>query len=208
VASGAAGPVPMGFGYGDASAVGAAREGSPAVVGVPRAVEVAAEVVVLVSVDERTHEAARAGSLRTDGVDELVSSVIASVVTAPSPPAPPWGTYLGVDPDTNQVVGSCGFRGEPRAGRVEIAFWTFPPFEGRGWATAMTRELLAIASERREIQIVLAHTLPERDPSTSVLRANGLRHVGAVRRDATPADGGTAVRGRVWRWEHRARGGW
>lgn len=164
-------------------------------------------MVVLVWVDEQTTAAVLAGDLRTAGVDDLVAAVAEAVSMTPTVPAPPWGTYLGVDPDTRQVVGTCGFRDAPRAGRVEIAFWTFPPFEGRGWATAMTRELLALAHERREIQTVLAHTLPERDPATSVLRANGLRHVGAVRRDATPTDGGTAVRGRVWRWELRRRTG-
>lgn len=162
-------------------------------------------MVVLVWVDEQTPAAARAGDLRTDGVDDLVGTVVAATTAAPR--VPPWGTYLGVDPEARQVVGSCGFRDEPRAGRVEIAFWTFPPFEGRGWATAMTRELLVLAREYRDIHTVLAHTLPERAPATSVLRANGLRHIGAVRRDATPGEGGAAVRGRVWRWELRRRTG-
>lgn len=165
-------------------------------------------MVVLVWVDGRTTDAVRAGDLRTDGVEDLVATVVAAAPTVAGPlgeSSPPWGTYLGVDPDTRQVVGTCAFRGEPRGGRVEIAFWTFPPFEGRGWATAMTRELLALAHERPEIHIVLAHTMPERDPATSVLRTNGLRHVGAVRRDAAPGDGSTVVRGRVWRWELRRR---
>lgn len=162
-------------------------------------------MVLLVWVDEHTGGSACAGTLRTDGVEDLVRTVVESSAAEAAPATPPWGTYLGVDPDTNQVVGTCGFRDAPRNGRVEIAFWTFPPFEGLGWATAMARELVALAHERPEVRVVIAHTLPERDSASSVLRANGLRYVGAVRRDAPGGDG--AVRGRVWRWELVRRSG-
>lgn len=43
------------------------------------------------------------------------------------------------------AVGTCGFKSSPDQGRVEIAYFTFPDFEGRGLATAMAGELLAIA---------------------------------------------------------------
>lgn len=166
-------------------------------------------MVVLVPVDERLTGRGAPGlaEVRTVGVEPLVEAVLRSEDETPGPagaertPEKP-RTFLAVDPRDRQVVGTCGFRGPVRAGRVEIAFWTFPPFEGRGWATAMTRALVARAFADPEVQTVVAHTLPERAPAASVLTANGLMRVQSRRRDESGPDG--AVRGRVWRWEaHR-----
>jgi ribosomal-protein-alanine N-acetyltransferase len=175
--------------------------------------------VVLVAVDDRLTTPACDGPsseglrsdglahLRTDGVEHLVQAVVHSVTDA-DPAAEPGPTFLGVDPDDRTVVGTCGFLGPARGGRVEIAFWTFPPFEGRGWATAMTRALVTRAFSDPTVHTVVAHTLPERGPASGVLKANGLVRVEARRRDETPDAGGTPVRGQVWRWEllrpHRA----
>lgn len=169
--------------------------------------------VVLVAVDDRLTAPGPAGPaselrsdglahLRTDGVERLVQAVVQSVTDA-DPAAEPGPTFLGVDPDDRTVVGTCGFLGPVRGGRVEIAFWTFPPFEGRGWATAMARALVARAFSDPAVHTVVAHTLPERAPAAGVLKANGLVRVQERRRDETPDDGGAPVRGRVWRWELR-----
>ena len=56
---------------------------------------------------------------------------------------PPWIGYLAVD--DGSIVGTCAFKCAPVNGRVEIAYFTFPEFEGRGIATAMARRLIAIA---------------------------------------------------------------
>lgn len=174
-------------------------------------------MVVLVPVDERLTGQGAPGlaELCADGVESLVEAVLRSEIdVAPSPettgPIPRGGTeadvhprtFLSVDPRDRQIVGTCGFRGPVRGGRVEIAFWTFPPFEGRGWATAMTRTLVARAFEDPSVHTVVAHTLPERAPAASVLVANGLVRVQSRRRDESGPGG--AVRGTVWRWEtHR-----
>lgn len=166
-------------------------------------------MVVLVPVDARLTGPGAPGlaELRTLGVEPLVEAVLRSETdsegcgwTAGGTAQP--CTFLAVDPRDHQVVGTCGFQGPARAGRVEIAFWTFPPFEGRGWATAMTRALVARAFADPGVQTIVAYTLPERSPAASVLTANGLVRVQARRRDESGPDG--AVRGRVWRWEaHR-----
>jgi hypothetical protein len=170
--------------------------------------------VVLVAVDDRLTAPGGEGAvseglrsaglahLRTEGVEHLVQAVLDSVTEA-DPGAEPGPTFLGVDSDDRQVVGTCGFLGPVRSGRIEIAFWTFPPFEGRGCATAMTRALVARAFSDPAVHTVVAHTLPERDPASGVLKANGLVRVQERRRDETPDDGGAPVRGRVWRWELR-----
>jgi RimJ/RimL family protein N-acetyltransferase len=43
--------------------------------------------------------------------------------------------YLVLENDT--IVGTYAFRSPPRNGEVEIAYFTFPEFEGRGFATEM-----------------------------------------------------------------------
>lgn len=116
----------------------------------------------------------------------------------------PWGSYLAVTSTSRegasasvstgrQVVGVCAFKDSPNAaGEVEIAYFTYPPYERRGIATAMARELIVIARSQLNAPQVIAHTLPERNASTRVLERNGLRFTGEV---MDPEDG------RVWRWE-------
>lgn len=49
-----------------------------------------------------------------------------------------WGAYLAVDAGTRLIVGTCAFKSRPSAdGEIEIAYFTFEQFEGRGIATAM-----------------------------------------------------------------------
>ena len=72
--------------------------------------------------------------------------------------------YLALQ-DTN-VVGTCAFTASPREGKVEIAYFTFPAFEGRGIGTAMARKLIQIARADVPAIIVTAQTLPRRNAST------------------------------------------
>jgi RimJ/RimL family protein N-acetyltransferase len=53
--------------------------------------------------------------------------------------------YLVLETDT--IVGTCAFRSLPRSGGIEIAYFTFPEFEGRGFATEMARHLIQIAKD-------------------------------------------------------------
>lgn len=106
---------------------------------------------------------------------------------------PQWGGYLAVDEATNELVGSCAFKAPPdAAGLTEVAYFTYPGFEGRGYATAMAARLVELARQSPHVQRVIAHTLPERNASTRVLEKVGVRFVGEV---IDPDDG------RVWRWE-------
>jgi len=103
-----------------------------------------------------------------------------------------WGAYLGVDEATRQVVGTCSFKGAPNTlGEIEIAYYTFPPFEGRGYASAMAKQLVEIAFEVPEVKAVFAHTLVEENASTSILKKCGF----IFDRQLTDPDDGD-----VWRW--------
>ena len=90
------------------------------------------------------------------------------------------------------MVGACGFKTAPKDdASIEITYFTFPSFEGQGFAKAMAQKLLAMASASPAVRCVIAHTLPQRNASARVLEKAGTHYVGKV---DDPEDG------RVWRW--------
>ena len=102
---------------------------------------------------------------------------------------PPWIGYLSVL--EGSVVGGGGFKEPPQDGRVEIAYFTAPGFEGRGHATETARVLVTIARETDPALLIAAQTLPEENASTRILRKLGFRLQGSVQH---PQDG------EVWEW--------
>jgi GNAT superfamily N-acetyltransferase len=108
-----------------------------------------------------------------------------------------WDGYFVVDEGTRELVGSCAFKTPPTEdGIVEIAYFTYPGFEGRGYATAMAGKLIELASGSPVVRRVIAHTLAEPSASTRVLEKVGMTFVREV---MDPEDG------RVWRWELAVR---
>jgi len=104
-----------------------------------------------------------------------------------------WGGYLAADEDTASVIGCCGFKAAPTPeGTVEVAYFTFPGFEGCGYATAMANRLVQLALSSPSVRRIRAHTLPERNASARILEKIGMLFVGEV---IDPDDGN------VWRWE-------
>jgi RimJ/RimL family protein N-acetyltransferase len=143
---------------------------------------------------ERVHEASlgRNHDLVRDVVQQTLS------LLARVPRGPGLGGFLAVDDDRAMVIGTCGFRAGPLSdGTIEIAYFTFPDFEGQGYATQMARGLIELAEKASGVRQVIAHTLPERNPSSRVLEKVGMIFVGEV---DDPEDG------RVWRWERRPSG--
>jgi [ribosomal protein S5]-alanine N-acetyltransferase len=107
--------------------------------------------------------------------------------------SPPWISFLArCDSD---VVGVCAFTAAPAAGRVEIAYHTFPPFEGRGFATRMVRQLLTRATRLDPTVEVFAHTLAEHNASNAILRKLGLEFIAEL----THAEEGT-----TWEWRRKS----
>ena len=103
---------------------------------------------------------------------------------------PPWTGYLAFQDDS--CVGACGFKSPPQNNRVEIAYFTFPGYESRGFATLMAAELIRLAREKMPVVSVAAQTLPEENASTSVLKKLRFRLVSALEH---PEDG------QVWEWQ-------
>jgi [ribosomal protein S5]-alanine N-acetyltransferase len=102
---------------------------------------------------------------------------------------PPWVAYLVVD--KQRCVGTCAFKGAPRENRVEIAYFTFPEYEGQGLATQMAEALLNIARAQIPGIIVAAQTLPTENASTHILAKLGFTRVGTAEDDEV---------GLVWEW--------
>ena len=103
-----------------------------------------------------------------------------------------WGPHLVFDED-GALVGNAGWKGAPVDGVAELGYSVAPARRGRGIATAVVLELLA-RGRRAGLVEAVAHTLPERSPSTSVLARCGFTKVGD---SVDPQDGP------VWRWTIR-----
>jgi [ribosomal protein S5]-alanine N-acetyltransferase len=82
----------------------------------------------------------------------------------------PWVGYFVVRED--KIVGSCGFVGQPKYGKVEVAYWTFKDFEGQGIASFACKELVAIAYRTDPSLTITAKTAPEHNASTKILAQN------------------------------------
>lgn len=104
---------------------------------------------------------------------------------------PPWVSYYELLDDT--CVGLCAFKSPPIDNTVEIAYWTFPAYEGRGIATQAARELVALARAADPAVQVIAQTLPELNASGALLKKNGFVLEGCIDH---PEDGA------VWQWRH------
>ena len=101
----------------------------------------------------------------------------------------PWIGYLTFAGGVN--VGTCAFKGPPEHGRVEIAYFTFPGFEGKGHAGQAGSALVALAGTAEGAPVVTAQTLPEENASTRILARLGFVNTGVVQHEQD---------GPVWEW--------
>jgi hypothetical protein len=83
----------------------------------------------------------------------------------------PWVGYFVVR--ETQIVGSCGFTGQPKEGKVEIAYWTFKEYERQGIASFSCKELISISQHYDPTITITAKTSPEHNTSTRILEKNG-----------------------------------
>ena len=131
------------------------------------------------------------------GGPEVSESFLARLRDSPS--ADLWRDGFGViHAAENRLIGLCSFNGPPDAeGAVEISYAIAPAYTARGYATEAARLLIAHATASGEVRAVRAHTLPEENASTRVLKKCGFQQRGAVNH---PEDG------LVWLWELPIRG--
>ncbi|MCB9098614.1 MAG: GNAT family N-acetyltransferase [Anaerolineales bacterium] len=103
----------------------------------------------------------------------------------------PWLGYFAIV--DGGCIGTCGFKSPPENNRVEIAYFTFPDYEGKGVATQMAKALVTIAVDADPHIEVAAQTLPVDSASTTILRKLGFENAGTV---IHPEDG------EVWEWRY------
>lgn len=105
----------------------------------------------------------------------------------------PWVGYFIISDNT--IVGSCGFVGQPQHGKVEMAYWTFQPYEGKGIASFACKELIEIARKSDPGLTICAKTAPEKNASTRILEKNHFKFSEVVQDEET---------GDAWLWVLRA----
>jgi len=102
----------------------------------------------------------------------------------------PWVGYLVLD--SNVIVGAAGFNGKPENNGVEISYYTFQEYEGKGYATLACKELIKIAKFQNPGLVIYAKTAPEENASTRILSKNGFVYQKVVK-DREIGD--------AWLWE-------
>ncbi len=110
---------------------------------------------------------------------------------AAHPEAADWWLHFFFDAADGRLIGLGGFKGAPADGGLEIGYEFAPARRGLGLATEAARGMVAHAFARPDVDHVLAHTLPNENASTNVLRKAGFRFDGEI---VDPDDGP------VWRW--------
>lgn len=127
-----------------------------------------------------------------DGLTDIVKEVMSSTVELyiASGYVPPWIGYLALE--ENKCVGTCAFKSPPENNRVEIAYFTFPEYEGQGVATCMAQALIRIAFHTGPQLTIAAQTLPKENASTTILKKLGFQFV---------AETENSEDGKVWEWQ-------
>ena len=110
-----------------------------------------------------------------------------------NPDIQPWWMYLFIHRADQTLIGSGGFKGKPdEMGMVEIGYEISAPYRQQGLATEVVKAMVQFAFSQPEITRILAHTLPEENPSNRLLKKLGFAFVGTV---DDPDDG------EIWKWE-------
>lgn len=103
-----------------------------------------------------------------------------------------WLSYLPILRKENMLAGSCGYKGDPVNGKVEIGYEVAVDYRGNGYATEIAAHLIKNAFLDDTVTIVQAHTLAEENESGSVLLKCGMKKMEEIE---DPDDG------TIWRWE-------
>lgn len=111
---------------------------------------------------------------------------------AEAPQSQPWWTYFIIHRPDNTLIGTCGYKGPPFEGTVDVGYEIAGPYRGRGLATEATMLLVSHALEQKGVERIQAHTMVGPNASTRVLEKSGFRMVEALE----------AVEEQVWKWEY------
>ena len=109
------------------------------------------------------------------------------------PESKKWWAYLPVNIQTNTLIGSCGYKGEPNEkGIVEIGYEVAAEFRNQGFATEIAKLLIDQAFKNIEVNSVQAHTLADENASVKVLKKCKFEFIEELEDDED---------GVIWKWE-------
>lgn len=108
----------------------------------------------------------------------------------------PWIGYFATI-DGKEIIGTGGYKGEPKDGKVEIAYSTFKKYEGLGIGTQICKQLVLLFLQTNPSIRITARTLEDGYASISVLKKNGFEYLGVVYEKED---------GFVLEWEFKIRG--
>jgi len=129
----------------------------------------------------KTRDEVRADVAAMSAADKAQLSPVWLTRLASSAAVDPWvHGYSLVERGSDAIVGSCGFKGPPAEGVVEIAYGVAPEQRNRGYATEAAGALVAYAFRRADVSVVRAHTLPDAGASQRVLAKCGFERVDDV----------------------------
>lgn len=103
-----------------------------------------------------------------------------------------WWCYLPVIKEQRMLAGSCGFKGSPQNGIVEIGYEVSQNYRRQGFGTEIANTLIDFAFQQDDVLAVQAHTLAVENESCGVLKKCGMIKIMEL---DDPEDG------KVWRWE-------
>lgn len=109
--------------------------------------------------------AAKPMNYLTDTIKEVMTSTAELYMSVGY--MPPWIGHLAIE--GNKCAGTCSFKSPPENNCVEIAYFTFPEFEGRGVATRMAQVLVQIAFEAVPEMTIAAQPFTGENASNNVL---------------------------------------
>ncbi|MDQ3291237.1 MAG: GNAT family N-acetyltransferase [Bacteroidota bacterium] len=91
----------------------------------------------------------------------------------------PWIGYF-VANDDNFIIGCGGYKGQPKDGKIEIAYGTFEEYQNQGVGTEICRQLVQLSLQTDPSVKITARTLPDNLASIGILKKNGFECNGLV----------------------------
>lgn len=98
-------------------------------------------------------------------------------------------TWVAVDPDTDEVIGSVDLFDVEVGDRAEVGYWSHPSARGKGRTTEACRLAVAHGFDELGLRTVTAHAATENQASQKVLEAIGFRRVEVVTEGTTVRSG-------------------
>ena len=104
-----------------------------------------------------------------------------------------WWNYFIIQGLDGRLAGTCGYKGLPnKDGAVEIGYEIADRYQSQGLATEAAQALINNAFKKPAVKSVIAHTLPEENPSVQILRNLKFNFEGEIM-DLTD--------GKIWSWK-------